>query len=94
MKFQLKGTELHDVLSTVIKGFNSKEDNSYVAFELDDENSLLNVTARSRAAFFEGKIKAHSIEVSEDEPKVYHLDGVKLRQLVSILPNAPLNLSF
>lgn len=94
MKFQLKGTELHDVLSTVIKGFNSKEDNSYVAFELDDENSLLNVTARSRAAFFEGKIKAHSIEISEDEPKVYHLDGVKLRQLVSILPSAPVNVSF
>lgn len=94
MKFQLKGTELHKVLSTVIKGFNNKEDNSYVAFKLDEEEGTLTVTARSRATFFEGKLKAHSIELSEDEPSVYHLDGVKLKQLVSILPTAPVNVAF
>lgn len=94
MKFQLKGTELHNVLSTVIKGFNSKEDNSYVAFKLDEENSTLLVTSRSRATYFQGKLKAHAIEVSADEPTVYHLDGVKLKQLVSILPNAPVNVIF
>lgn len=94
MKFQLKGTELHNVLSTVIKGFNSKEDNSYVAFKLDPKESKLTITARSRATFFEGKVNAHSIELTEDEPNVYHLDGVKLKQLVSILPSAPVNVVF
>lgn len=94
MKFQLKGTELHNVLSTVIKGFNSKEDNSYVAFKLDEEEGALTITARSRATFFQGKVKAHSIELTEDEPTVYHLDGVKLKQLVSILPSAPVNVAF
>lgn len=94
MKFQLKGTELHNVLSTVIKGFNAKEDNSYVAFKLNPEEDILVVTARSRASFFEGKIQAHSIELEEDEALIYHLDGVKLKQLVSILPSAPVNVLF
>ena len=94
MKFQVKGTELHNVLKTVIKGFNNKEDNSYVAFKLDEEENILTVTARSRATFFEGKIKANSIELAEDEPTVYHLDGVKLKQLASILPTAPVNVVF
>ena len=94
MKFQTKGTELHNVLSTVIKGFNSKEDNSYVAFKLDPEEEKLKITARSRATFFEGTVNAHSIEIDKDEPVVYHLDGVKLKQLVSILPTAPVNVAF
>lgn len=94
MKFQVKGTELHNVLTTVIKGFNSKEDNSYVAFKLDEEEKELFVTARSRATFFQGKLKVHLIEIDENEPRIYHLDGVKLKQLVSILPNAPVNVEF
>ena len=94
MKFQVRGTELNDILRTVIKGFNPKEDNSYVAFKLDPENEELIITSRSRATFFQGKLKAHSIEINEDEPTVYHLDGVKLRQLVSILPNSPVNVEF
>lgn len=94
MKFQVKGVELNNILSTVIKGFNNKEDNSYVAFKLDEENDKLTVTARSRATFFQGELSAEAIEVSEDEPRVYHLDGVKLKQLVSILPKAPVNVEF
>lgn len=94
MKFQVKGTELNSILSTVIKGFNSKEDNSYVAFKLDVEEEKLIITSRSRATFFEGSLKAHSIEIDSDEPVVYHLDGVKLKQLVSILPTAPVNVAF
>lgn len=94
MKFQVKGTELNNILSTVIKGYNSKEDNSYVAFKLDEEKDRLIITARSRASFFQGSLKVHSIEISEDEPRVYHLDGVKLGQLVTILPTAPVNVLF
>lgn len=94
MKFQVKGTELHNILTTVIKGFNSKEDNSYVAFKLDKDGKELFITARSRATFFQGKVKVHLIEIEENEPRIYHLDGVKLRQLVSILPNAPVNVEF
>lgn len=92
MKFKVKGNEFSGVLNTVIKGFDHKEDNSYVAFELGEDE--LTVTARSRAAFFQGKLKAHSIEITEDEPNVYHLDGVKLKQLISILPTAPVDVSF
>lgn len=94
MKFQVKGTELNKILTTVIKGFNSKEDNSYVAFKLDLEESKLVVTARSRATFFEGSLAAHSIEIEEFEPTVYHLDGVKLKQLVSIISSSPVNVQF
>lgn len=94
MKFKLKGSELQNVLSTVIKGFNSKEDNSYIAFKLDESDNKVTITARSRATFFEGVVKAHSIEVAEDEPLVYHLDGVKLKQLASIFPNAPVDVAF
>lgn len=94
MKFTVKGTELNQILSKVIKGFNSKEDNSYVAFKLKEKSGELTVTARSRATFFEGKVKAQAIEIEDDEPRVYHLDGVKLNQLVSILPNAPVNIEF
>lgn len=94
MKFQVKGTEFSNILGTVIKGFSSKEDNSYVAFKLDDKNDELIITSRSRATFFEGKIKVHSVEIEEDEPRVYHLDGVKLKQLGSILPTAPINIEF
>ena len=94
MKFQVKGTEFNKILSTVIKGFNNKEDNSYVAFKLDEDKSELTVTSRSRATFFQGKLKASAIEINEDEPRIYHLDGIKLKQLVSILPNAPVNIEF
>lgn len=94
MKFQVKGIELNNILSSVIKGFNNKEDNSYVAFKLDEENEKLIVTARSRATFFQGKLSAEAIEITEDEPLVYHLDGMKLKQLVSILPKAPVNVEF
>lgn len=94
MKFQVRGTELNSVLSTVIKGFNPKEDNSYIAFNLDVDEEELIITARSRATFFQGKLKAHSIEIGEDEPNIYHLDGVKLKQLVSILPSSPVNIAF
>lgn len=94
MKFKLKGTDLHNVLSTVIKGFNNKEDNSYVAFNLDEDKNELKITARSRATFFEGSVKIHSVELTEDEPRVYHLDGVKLKQLVSILPSAAVDVAF
>lgn len=94
MKFQVKGVELNSILSTVIKGFNNKEDNSYIAFKLDEENQTLIITSRSRATFFQGSLKAHSIEINEDEPNVYHLDGVKLKQLVSILPSAPVDVAF
>lgn len=94
MKFQTKGSELNNVLGTVIKGFNNKEDNSYVALKLDVEEEKLKITARSRATFFEGTVDVHSIEIHEDEPTVYHLDGVKLKQLVSILPSAPIDVTF
>lgn len=94
MKFQVKGTELNNILSTVIKGFNNKEDNSYVAFKLLEDEGELSITSRSRATFFQGKLKATAIEIEQDEPRVYHLDGVKLKQLVSILPNAPVDIEF
>lgn len=94
MKFQVKGIELNGILSTVIKGFSNKEDNSYVAFKLDEEEGKLIITARSRATYFKGSLNAHSIELSPDEPSVYQLDGNKLKQLVSILPSAPVDVSF
>ena len=94
MKFNVKGTELNSVLSTVIKGFNNKEDNSYVAFKLNVEDEKLEITARSRAAYFEGSVNATGVEFNEDEPLIYHLDGVKLKQLVSILPSAPVDVNF
>lgn len=94
MKFRVKGTELNNILSTVIKGFNNKEDNSYVAFKLLEDEGKLSITSRSRATFFQGKLKATAIEIEQDEPRVYHLDGVKLKQLVSILPNAPVDIEF
>lgn len=94
MKFQVKGTDLNSVLSTVIKGFNSKEDNSYIAFDLKEEEQKLKITARSRASYFEGEVNATGITIEEDEPTTYHLDGVKLKQLVSILPSTPVNVAF
>lgn len=92
MKFKVKGNEFSNILNTVIKGFDSKEDNSYVAFELG-KNELI-VTSRSRSSFFKGELKAHSIELDPEEPTVYHVDGVKLKQLISILPSAPVDVSF
>ena len=65
MKFKVKGTELNNILTTVIKGFNNKEDNSYVAFKLDEENDKLIVTARSRATFFQGQLNADEVEIGE-----------------------------
>lgn len=94
MKFQLRGNELHKVLGKVIKGFNPKEDNSYVAFKLDPEENKLTATSRSRATFFKGDIEAFSVEVASGEPLVYHLDGMKLKQLISILPSSPVPVTF
>ena len=94
MEFKVKGTELNSILSTVIKGFNQKEDNSYIAFELDEMNGKLIITSRSRATYFRGSLNASAIEISPDEPTVYHLDGIKLKQLASILPSSPVDIAF
>lgn len=94
MKFKVKGSDLSRVLKTVIKGYDSKEDNSYIAFEIDENEGKLIATSRSRAAFFKGSVPAFNIEIDEEEPRAYHLDGVKLRQLVTILPAAPVDVFF
>lgn len=94
MKFNVNGTELNSILSTVIKGFNPKEDNSYVAFKLDEAAGELTITSRSRATYFKGSLKAQAVEIDAGEPSIYLLDGNKLKQLVSILPSAPVPVSF
>lgn len=93
MKFIVKGVELNTILNKVIKGFNNKEENSYIAFELDTDGALI-ITSRSRAAYFKGSLKATSIEIGENEPTVYHLDGVKLKQLTGILPSGAVDIEF
>lgn len=94
MKFRVKGLDLHDILTTTIKGFDHNEDNSYIAFKIEEEESKLTVTSRSRSAYFEGKINAFNIELNETEPRIYHLDGVKLRQLITIMPKSPIDIEF
>lgn len=94
MKFRVKGIDLNEILTTTIKGFDDKEDNSYIAFKIDEETGKLIVTSRSRSAFFEGSISAFNIELNDTEPRIYHLDGVKLKQLISILPKSPIDIDF
>lgn len=94
MKFKVNGTEFNEVLSKVIKGFNNKEDNSYVAFELNPEDGNLDVSSRSRSTYFKGQLDVSEVEMDPGEANVYHLDGVKLKQLISILPKDPVDIEF
>ena len=54
LSFKVDSAQLVNILRSVIKGYQSKEDNSYVLFEVA-ENELTIIT-RSTSSYFEGKL--------------------------------------
>lgn len=94
MKFSVKSSDLVKELKKCIKGYEPKEESSFISFELDTQNSSLIITARSRAAFFEGTVPAKVIDVGNDEELRYYVDGLTLRQLTQIFPASPIDVNF
>lgn len=94
MKFNVNGRSLAKLLKTVIKGFDQKDDRSYVQLYLNTTNGTVQFTSRSESAMFQGAIQATDMQVLEGEAISYALDGAKLRELSSAIGSAPVNVTF
>lgn len=93
MEFIVKSSDLVKELRKSIKGFDPKEDSSFIEFELDRAGKLI-ITARSRSAFFEGSLPATNINVDANETMKYYVDGITLRNLAGIFPASPIDVKF
>ncbi len=92
MKFKVNSAELVSVLKVVTKGFDSRDDSSFVYIKL--EGDKLNIVSRCQSAYFSGSVPVTNVEVDEAEAKVYYVDGDVLKRLSGIFPTVPINLDF
>ena len=90
MKFKVNSAELVSVLKVVTKGFDSRDDSSFVYIKL--EGDKLNIVSRCQSAYFSGSVPVTNVEVDEAEAKVYYVDGDVLKRLSGIFPTVPINL--
>ena len=92
MEFKVKSSELVSMLKIVIKGFDSRDDASFIYFKVND-NKLF-VTSNSATAYFQGNVNVTGYSENEDDSDVFYVDGEVLRRLSDIFPDAPVMLSF
>lgn len=94
MEFKVDSQEFKKILTTCIKGYNHKEDSSYVLFEIDKKKRQLNVKCRSNTTLFRGSVPLRSLTIEDDDLVEYSVDGVTLKQILSVLPDTPVSIDF
>lgn len=92
MKFKVNSADLVSMLKVAIKGFDSRDESSFVYMKVEDNK--LSVISRCRPAFFMGQVSVENLELDQDEPSVYYVEGEVLKRLASIFPTAPVKLEF
>lgn len=97
MKFTVKSSELSRKLKTVIRGFDSQDESSFVSLSIKhdtNESPFLEVIARSRATFFKAELTVGALELTPGEAKTHFVSGDTIKQIAGILPTAPIDVSF
>lgn len=92
MKFKVQSTDLVSMLKIVIKGFDARDDSSFIYFKVED-NKLIAVSDSS-SAYFRGSVDITGYTAEEDDDNVFYVDGEILRRLVGIFPDAPVAIEF
>lgn len=93
MEFKVQSSELLDMLKVVIKGYDSRDDSSYIFFNINDNKLEVSSTTNS-TSFFKGKVDITGYSNDEDTENAYYVEGDILRRLISIFPSAPIDLKF
>lgn len=92
MKFKVSSLDLVNMLKVAIKGFDFRDDSSFVYLKVEEEE--LRVVSRCQAAYFSGKVAITNVEIDDGEPTVYYVDGEVLKRLLGIFPSSPINIEF
>lgn len=96
MKFVVKGSELSHKLRTVVKGFDTRDESSFIALSLIEENGqdLLELVSRSRNTFFRATVHVTDVEVEDGDVTTHYVSGDTVRQLATVIPTTPLDITF
>lgn len=92
MKFKVKSLDLVGMLKVAVKGYDSRDDSSFIYLKVEDNK--LTVVSRCQSAYFSGSVDVENVEIAEDEPHIYYVDGEVLKKLAGIFPTAPINIEF
>lgn len=92
MKFKVNSLDLVSMLKVATKGHDSRDDSSFIYMKVEDNK--LTVVSRCQSAYFSGSVDVTNVEIAEDEPNIYYVDGEVLKKLTGIFPNAPVNITF
>lgn len=92
MKFKVNSLDLVSMLKVATKGYDSRDDSSFIYMKIDDNK--LTVVSRCQSAYFSGSVDVTNVEIADDEPNIYYVDGEVLKKLTGIFPTAPVNITF
>ena len=92
MKFKVSSSDLVSMLKIATKGFEARDDSSFVYLKVDGER--LHVVSRCQSAFFSGSVEVTNVEIEENEANIYYVDGDVLKRLSGIFPAVPTKLEF
>lgn len=92
MKFKVTSSELVSMLKVATKGFDARDDSSFIYLKVAD--GKLEVVSRCQSAYFSGSVNVTNVEAEENEANIYYVDGDVLKRLAGIFPSVPTNLEF
>lgn len=92
MKFKVKSSELVAMLKIVIKGYDSRDDSSFIFFKI--ENDKLIAVSDSQSSYFKGQVEITGFSSDDDDGNIFYVSGEVLKRLVGIFPVAPVPLTF
>lgn len=92
MKFKVNSSDLVSMLKIATKGHDSRDDSSFIYMKVNE--GKLHVISRCQSAYFSGSVAVSNVELADDEPNVYYVDGEVLKKLTGIFPSAPIMIEF
>lgn len=91
MKFKVDSLELINLSKICTKGVSSKIPNSQVLFKLEDDKLI--IQGSSQTSFFKGSIPVRDVYEIDDLTE-FSVDGEQLKTIITILPQANVNVEF
>lgn len=92
MKFNVKSNELLATLKIAIKGYDSTDETSFIHFGIEDTKLI--ISSRCMSGFFSGEVELTNLEIGEDDPRNYFVDGNTLKKLSGVFLNSPIPITF
>lgn len=92
MEFKVQSSELVSMLKVIIKGFDPRDDASFIYFKIED-NKLVAISD-SQSAYFSGSIPITGYKYEDGDDNIFYVEGETLRRLSGIFPDAPVAITF